>query len=107
MTWNPQRWHKVLRDSQTATKTMEPLTETATRWGIEPSYFDVRGRRHEANDATLARIVEALARAGHAPATVGGQVPSPRLAHQGDGRRAWILAVQLYAVSSRRNWGHG
>ena len=30
-----------------------------------------------------------------------------RPAYQGDGRRAWLLAVQLYAVRSRRNWGHG
>ena len=26
---------------------------------------------------------------------------------QGDGRRLWALAVQLYALRSRRNWGHG
>ena len=28
-------------------------------------------------------------------------------AFQGDGRRLWALAVQLYALRSRRNWGHG
>ncbi|MCK9916132.1 4-alpha-glucanotransferase [Microbacteriaceae bacterium K1510] len=26
---------------------------------------------------------------------------------QGDGRRLWALAVQLYALRSARNWGHG
>jgi 4-alpha-glucanotransferase len=30
-----------------------------------------------------------------------------RPAFQGDGGRRWVLAVQLYAVRSRRNWGHG
>jgi len=86
---------------------MELLQETAARWGVEPSYFDVQGQRHEVDDATLARIVEALAGTGDPPAALGGQVPSPRLAHQGDGRRGWILAVQLYGVRSQRNWGHG
>src|SRR5205809_2357956 len=33
---------------------------------------------------------------------------APERAHQGDkSRRFWALAVQLYAVRSRRNWGHG
>ena len=34
-------------------------------------------------------------------------VPEPVRAFQGDGRRHWALAVQLYALRSRRNWGHG
>ncbi|HWM45556.1 MAG TPA: 4-alpha-glucanotransferase [Xanthobacteraceae bacterium] len=36
---------------------------------------------------------------------------APRAAYQPDfvkaGRRLWVIAVQLYAVRSRRNWGHG
>ncbi len=34
---------------------------------------------------------------------------APHLAYQGaeDGQRLWALAVQLYGVRSRRNWGHG
>jgi 4-alpha-glucanotransferase len=33
---------------------------------------------------------------------------APRQAFQGPGpRRLWALAVQLYGVRSRRNWGHG
>jgi 4-alpha-glucanotransferase len=34
---------------------------------------------------------------------------APKRAFQGDDRsaRMWALAVQLYAVRSRRNWGHG
>jgi 4-alpha-glucanotransferase len=34
---------------------------------------------------------------------------APGLAYQGDDEsaRMWVLAVQLYGVRSRRNWGHG
>jgi 4-alpha-glucanotransferase len=33
---------------------------------------------------------------------------APERAHQGnESRRVWALAVQLYAVRSQRNWGHG
>ena len=31
----------------------------------------------------------------------------PDPAFQGDGRKTWVLAVQLYGVRSARNWGHG
>ena len=37
-------------------------TEQAAQWGIETGYFDVRGQRHEADDETLRRIVEATFR---------------------------------------------
>jgi 4-alpha-glucanotransferase len=79
----------------------------AAEWGVASGYFDVQGRRHEADDTTLARIVAALAGGGNQPAPADQQVPTPRLAYQGDGRRGWILAVQLYGVRSQRNWGHG
>src|SRR4029077_1413160 len=32
---------------------------------------------------------------------------APQRAYQGDGRRLWGIAVQLYALRSCRNWGHG
>ncbi len=32
---------------------------------------------------------------------------APERAYQGDETRLWALAVQLYGVRSRRNWGHG
>jgi 4-alpha-glucanotransferase len=35
-------------------------------------------------------------------------VVAPETAFQGQGRdRLWVLAVQLYGLRSRRNWGHG
>src|SRR5262249_30229126 len=47
----------------------------------------------------------ALAAAGSPGAS--HQTPAPQLAYQGDGRRVWLLAVQLYGVRSSTNWGHG
>jgi 4-alpha-glucanotransferase len=78
----------------------------ATLWGIEPGYFDVYGERHEASAETLRRLVEALEAGGCRPASTAER-PHPEPAYQGEGRRLWVLAVQLYAVRSRRNWGHG
>ena len=83
------------------------LTELAARWGIEPGYFDVQGRRREADGDTIRRIVEALSAGGNQPAFAHEQPKTPERAYQGDGRKCWVLAVQLYGVRSRRNWGHG
>jgi 4-alpha-glucanotransferase len=83
------------------------LTELAGRWGIEPGYFDVQGRRRDAGEDTIRRIVEALSAGGNQPAVAHEPAITPELAFQGDGRKCWVLAVQLYGVRSRRNWGHG
>ncbi len=82
-------------------------TEQAAKWGIETGYFDVRGQHHEADDETLIRIVAALSVSGNLPASIQQHASGPNPAFQGDGRRVWVLAVQLYGVRSRRNWGHG
>jgi 4-alpha-glucanotransferase len=83
------------------------LTELAARWGLEPSYLDIQGRRRAADEGTIRRIVEALSARGNQPASVSEQAKPPGFAYQGDGRKCWVLAVQLYGVRSRRNWGHG
>ncbi len=83
------------------------MTELAARWGIEPSYLDIQGRRRDADEGTIRRIVEALSARGNQPAAMREQAREPTLAYQGDGRKCWVLAVQLYGVRSRRNWGHG
>ena len=54
-----------------------------------------------------AGIVEALSDAGNPPVAVDAPARQPEPAYQGDGRKCWVLAVQLYGVRSRRNWGHG
>jgi len=86
---------------------MNDLTETAQNWGVDLHYYDVFGKRYEASPETLTQLVDAMSASGKMPRpaerTHGG---APR-AYQGNGQRAWVLGVQLYAVRSRRNWGHG
>jgi 4-alpha-glucanotransferase len=86
---------------------MKDQAANARIWGIEPEYHDVFGRRYVVRPQTLARLVEAMSAGGIRPYDPEAKVPEPLRAFQGDGRRLWALAVQLYAVRSRRNWGHG
>src|SRR5947208_933713 len=85
---------------------MDEMAELAGRWGIETSYLDVHGRRQWADPESIRRIAIALAAPQQPPAAAPDQ-RHVRPAYQGDGRRTWLLAAQLYAVRSRRNWGHG
>lgn len=78
-------------------------------WTIEPSYVDAFGHRHEVPADDVARIAEFLG----ADATHGSdevyvaEAKAFQPAFAVEGQRRWLLAVQLYAVRSRRNWGHG
>jgi len=85
---------------------MNDLAAAARHWGIESEYYDVFGRRYSASPETLTRLIAAIS-AGCAEPRVLNAPAEPLRAYQGDGRRAWALAVQLYALRSRRNWGHG
>jgi 4-alpha-glucanotransferase len=85
---------------------MDDLAAAARRWGVEPGYHDVFGHRHDVPVATLRTVMEALSKARSGPADLGAPALTER-AFQGDGRKVWGLAVQLYAVRSRRNWGIG
>ncbi|HZP78191.1 MAG TPA: 4-alpha-glucanotransferase [Pseudolabrys sp.] len=85
---------------------MDDIAGIASRWGIETDYVDAYGRRQTADPNAVRRIVAALAASGVDPAEFPPS-PPPVPAFQGDGRRLWALAVQLYGVRSRRNWGHG
>ena len=84
---------------------MDEVAARARLWGIEPDYFDVFGRNHVATAQTLERLVAAISAPCERPAAF--DTPVPQRAFQGDGRQAWAIAVQLYALRSRRNWGHG
>ena len=87
---------------------MSDLSEAARRWGIEPGYHDVFGKWHEASPDTLALMIDVLSRGRSEPAQLMPvPVQAPIRAWQGDGRRHWLLAVQLYGVRSQRNWGIG
>lgn len=87
---------------------MEQWKDLAACWGIEPGYYDVQGHYHEADPDVVRKVVTALSASGQRPAAMPHDMPSPaEPAFQGDGRRVWVLAVQLYGVRSARNWGHG
>lgn len=84
---------------------MSDLTDAAGRWGIESEFFDVFGHRSVASPDTVRRLIDAMAASGATPRALAP--PAPMRAYQGDGRRLWALAVHLYALRSRRNWGIG
>jgi len=88
---------------------MNDLAASAGAWGIEPGYHDVFGKWHPASAQTLEHLIDALSRGRAAPPHIEyPPLPEhPMRCWQGDGRRLWALAVQLYALRSARNWGHG
>jgi 4-alpha-glucanotransferase len=109
-------------------KTARPAPLEPAAWlGILTEYYDALGKRRVADPEALARIVAALApptpdpspprdpsrlapKLARAPQDEarGGRGRSPQRCWQGASqRRDWALAVQLYGVRSRRNWGHG
>lgn len=85
---------------------MNDLAAKARIWGIEPGYHDVFGRWHAASEETQRRLISALSQGKNGPGEFFGPAETFR-AFQGDGRRYWLLAVQLYMLRSSRNWGHG
>lgn len=85
---------------------MNDLAAEARIWGIEPGYHDVFGRWHAASDETQRRLIRALSQNKNRPRQFSAPGQMLR-AFQGDGRRYWLLAVQLYTLRSSRNWGHG
>jgi 4-alpha-glucanotransferase len=89
--------------------TDDELAAAAQIWGIEPGYHDIFGQWHAPSRETLTRLIAALSGGrDHPPHVDISPLPAePKRAFQGDGRRVWSLAVQLYAVRSHRNWGHG
>jgi 4-alpha-glucanotransferase len=84
---------------------MHEVSARARLWGIEPDYFDVFGHHHVVAPEILQRLIAALSAGREHP--VAFDTVAPQRAFQGDGRRGWAIAVQLYALRSRRNWGHG
>lgn len=83
---------------------------TPPSWTVERSYIDAFGRQHEVAPDDLDRITRILGRSNGLDPPARDSVVHAK-AYQPDfvaaGRRLWLLAVQLYAVRSRRNWGHG
>jgi 4-alpha-glucanotransferase len=88
------------------------ISDQAAEWGIEPSHYDGLGRHWQVEPSVLARILEAIREpgAGQRPPAEPPAAPATTVAFQGIDalpQRSWAIAVQLYSVRSRRNWGHG
>jgi 4-alpha-glucanotransferase len=89
---------------------MDRIVEQAAKWGVETSHYDGLGRHQQVEPSVLARILEAIGAHDGDPrrpdAAVEQVVPAFQGAHTLP-QRSWAIAVQLYGVRSRRNWGHG
>jgi 4-alpha-glucanotransferase len=94
---------------------MDPIYQRAARLGIATEYQDAYGRPRAVDPQALARLVEALS-VNEASVKPQGEkreeeatlLVAPEQTYQGKtAQRLWGLAVQLYGVRSRRNWGHG
>src|SRR5262245_47004179 len=84
----------------------DDLERAARSWGIETSFWDVRGTQQHASPEAVAQIAAALSACG-SPAEFPAETGGPTQSFQGRGQRLWIIAVQLYSLRSARNWGHG
>jgi len=84
------------------------LFAEAARLGVDTEYVDGRGQRRVVSADVLEKILPALRPTpGAVSLARRARSPRPRLAYQGPAARGWALAVQLYGIRSRRNWGHG
>ena len=87
---------------------MNDLESEARRWGIDPGYHDVFGNWHAASPETLQALIGALSHGRDRPYTfAAAPAVAPIRSWQGDGKRHWLVAVQLYGLKSARNWGIG
>ena len=91
---------------------MNDLGAVAEKWGIQAGYHDVFGNWHSVSPQTARRLIDALSGgAGQSQAaedvTAEDITRAPVRAFQGDGKRVWGIAAQLYSLRSRANWGHG
>jgi 4-alpha-glucanotransferase len=82
------------------------LDQRARRWGVEPGFHDVFGNWRVVPADVLCQVIDALSAGRAAPAALA-PLAAVSPAFQGDARRLWGLAIQLYAVRSRRNLGIG
>src|SRR5262249_37020231 len=102
-------WSRLTRTHRISRKfprDMDDLAAKAGLWGVENGYHDVFGNSHGGSAETQRQLIAALSRGLERPPEIA-PVSERIRAFQGDGRRYWALGVQLYALRSHRNWGHG
>src|SRR5688572_10903134 len=89
---------------------MDGVFERAAQWGVETQHYDGLGRHWTVDPAVLARVLEAIGANDDTPGPQAPPAVNHHPAYQGNdslGRRSWAIAVQLYGIRSRHNWGHG
>jgi 4-alpha-glucanotransferase len=112
----------ILRDGQDPQPRLQTHVRTAVRWEIFPD-AGLSGTSIAAGTSNAAaiglpedlplgtyRLEVAAPSDGKERIEAATLLRAPRQAFQGSEtgpRRLWALAVQLYGVRSRRNWGHG
>src|SRR5215470_20234311 len=92
---------------------MDRMLEQAAQWNIETEHYDGLGRYWRVDPEVLRHILDAVGANGrprpHPTAETLLSCDSNR-AFQGNDtlpQRSWGIAVQLYGIRSRHNWGHG
>ncbi len=84
------------------------LKSVALSRGIQPAYYDVFGRRHEASDAVLRSILAALGPAPELPpSTQPASAAVPQVWQPAVLKKRAGVAISLYGLRSNRNWGCG
>lgn len=86
----------------------EAVRAVARALGIAPGYHDISGTWHEVPVEMLERLIAAMGQRARAPAETGRTAARCFLPKaMAAGERCWGLAVQLYGLTSARNWGIG
>jgi 4-alpha-glucanotransferase len=101
-----------MTDASRASRQKSDLERAAERIGLATRYVDAAGNEVIVPENTLAALIQVLSVRGEArPASTESPPadPDPRESYQGSdpSERNWLLAVQLYSIRSRSNWGHG
>jgi 4-alpha-glucanotransferase len=87
---------------------MGSIEDRAAQWGIETQFWDGLGRHRVVQPEVLSRLLDIFTANSTTPPRGAALAPSVSgQAYQAGSARMWALAVQLYGVRSRRNWGHG
>jgi 4-alpha-glucanotransferase len=108
----PQQGVIVLRDGRVSNQFND---ETIVTWSLRDSGGNVVAASNTGQEEVPQKLASGSYLLQLSTAERGQQtIPvliAPAEAYQpsyfDDGRRAWLLMVQLYAVRSTRNWGHG